>query len=482
MENTYAVIVAIETYVSGGLSRVPYAEADATEFAKALEDSGVPSENITLLVNSNASADNVRYYLFNIIGGLKETDRFIFFYAGHGTRSEFDEQENYITTHGCRDDYLLEPSVKIKEIVAKLEESDCKNCCMFLDACHSELSANASIRAPLKKLSTDQLTEETENSEFLICFSSCGKSQKSHSSAKLKHGIWTYYLLRAFSGDVPSVLSGRAIISTKLQDYLHDSVTNRVKLEYGATKRQTPRMSGSLTRNFSILELPPLPLADEVDPISFNLFGVEEGELRYLSGWKSHYQNWGNEGFLCSAADQEMTGHKNAIFKQLRSALGLKTSEISVSDSGQGFLIETPECSVSAWIRYSSTHDDSYVIEFEISGVSDISVLDKIDSPPISKLIAGACEVQSNLDLKASIASLESADFLIDTDAEKTFFETEYEDPDFVVKGTEDRLILSCDSGLGLREIAEVSAEILGEIKPLLKFKDPMRFRKTRPL
>jgi Caspase domain len=477
MENIHAFIIAIENYTAGGLSKVPHAEADAIAFKKVLEQNGVPPENITILVNSDANADNVRYYLFNAIKNLTRSDRFIFFYAGHGTRREFDSRENYLTTHGCRDDYLFEPAIKIKDIVKSIEDSNCKNSCLFIDACHSELSANASIRTPLSKFSPDTLTEETGSSEYLVCFSACSKDQKSYSSTVLQHGIWSYYLIQALTGAVPQVLEERSVISSKLQDYLAESVVKHVKMEHGASNRQTPRMSGSMTDSFQVLVLPPLPQSENVDPLSFHLFGSVEGNLRDLSKWNSHYQNWGNEGFLYSAAEAEMEEYKNSIFKQLRSGLKLKNSQIKPSELGQGFVLETPDCSVSAWIKYSSTHEDSYVIEFEISELSDIATTYKLNLPPISKLINGACKLLSNIDLKASINALEDADFEIETDAENTFFETEYEEPDFVVRGSEERLVITTDSDLSLREIAESSADILSEIKQHLKFKEFKRSR-----
>lgn len=479
MNSTHVVIVAVENYVVGGLAKVLCARADAEAFRDVLVANGVPPDQITTLIDSDASADNVRYHLFSVIGGLTNNDRFVFFYAGHGTRTEVDGQENYLTTYGCRDDYLLQPAIKIKDLVDRIDGSKCKNSCLFIDACHSELSANSSIRSPLSKFSTEALINETSDSEYLVCFSACSKNQKSHSSKALGHGIWSYYLIQALKGDVPQVIEERSINSSKLQDYLQDVVPKHVRKEYGSNTRQTPRMSGSATSSFEVLILPPLSQAEDVDPLSFHLFGCEEAELRDLSGWEKSYKNWGNEAFLSSSAGEEMEEHKNKIYEQLRSALSLKNSEISVSDTGQGFIIETPECSVSAWIRYSSTHDQRYVIEFEISEVSDICTLDKIDFPPLSELITGACELLSNLDLKATINALESADFSIKTDAKNTFFKTEYQDPDFVVKGNEERLVLVNDSGLSLREIAETSADILSQIKPHLKFKEPKRFPRS---
>ena len=85
MSKAYAVVIGIEKYFNKAIEGVPYAQADAVAFADVLEKNlGVPKSSITLLLNEAAHKAEIEDQLKYIIGGLDESDKFHFFYAGHG--------------------------------------------------------------------------------------------------------------------------------------------------------------------------------------------------------------------------------------------------------------------------------------------------------------------------------------------------------------------------------------------------------------
>src|SRR5260370_25179529 len=83
-----AVVVGIETYRGTGIDAVagvPYARADAEEFAATLREAYSDIEvDVQLLVNESASLFGLRESIRCQIKALRDDDLFVFYYAGHG--------------------------------------------------------------------------------------------------------------------------------------------------------------------------------------------------------------------------------------------------------------------------------------------------------------------------------------------------------------------------------------------------------------
>jgi hypothetical protein len=138
-----AVVVGIETYRStgiDGIANVPYACADAEEFASSLRGAFSDVEvDVQLLVNENASLISLRENIGDRIQALRDNDLFVFYYAGHGfcgndgnrlAAWDMSRLEITDTTLLLRDE-ILEPLRRWKHAGSL----------MFLDACAAGLSA-----------------------------------------------------------------------------------------------------------------------------------------------------------------------------------------------------------------------------------------------------------------------------------------------------------------------------------------------------
>ena len=67
------------------VASVPYARADAKEFAASLREAYSDLEvDVQLLVNENASLISLRDNIRCQIKALRDNDLFVFYYAGHG--------------------------------------------------------------------------------------------------------------------------------------------------------------------------------------------------------------------------------------------------------------------------------------------------------------------------------------------------------------------------------------------------------------
>jgi len=117
----------------------------------------------------------------------------------------------------CSDSVLKkvgDTGIRMSWILKQIDESECERAMLFLDACHSGATNLKSDRSVLDTMSGAEIKEYFAKAEHKICFAACKFNQTSISSGKLKHGIWTYYLLKALRGEVKVALQGGRDLST----------------------------------------------------------------------------------------------------------------------------------------------------------------------------------------------------------------------------------------------------------------------------
>lgn len=95
-----AIVIGIDDYDSGGWSRLGFAVADAKRVAGFLERSGY---QVTLLVDDQASRENVLNALHDASRDLGEDDRLLFYFGGHGHTDKIgDDEHGYLVPHGAK--------------------------------------------------------------------------------------------------------------------------------------------------------------------------------------------------------------------------------------------------------------------------------------------------------------------------------------------------------------------------------------------
>ena len=83
--NTWALLVGIEKYTAEGISELNYAVDDAEAIRKVLiEQHNVNPDNISLLLNDDATKRNIERGLIDYYKNSDPDDRIIFYFSGHG--------------------------------------------------------------------------------------------------------------------------------------------------------------------------------------------------------------------------------------------------------------------------------------------------------------------------------------------------------------------------------------------------------------
>ena len=238
-----AIIIGIENYRR--VAKADFANADAKDFytyaARAL---GVKPENIKLLVDDGADDIEMLNAFQNWLP-LKvnkgKTDVYVF-YSGHGYPSQ-DGSSLYFLPFNVDKQYLDRTSVKQKEVVAALQKAQAKSVTMFIDACYSGQTRGGEVLiAGLKPIAL-KADEKDYPPEFTVITASAA-DQFSSASQDLKHGIFSFYLMKGMEGDADLNKDGK-MTSGELQRYLSEMVGRQAM---GMNRKQQPQLFGDADR------------------------------------------------------------------------------------------------------------------------------------------------------------------------------------------------------------------------------------------
>ena len=234
-----AIIIGIQNYKN--LSNAEYANSDAQVFYDyAVRALGIPASNVKLLLDADADQVDVYKALRNWLPAKVnkgKTDVFVF-YSGHGLPAE-DGKSLYMLPHGADKDFIDKTAISQQEINTMLQAAQAKSITLFLDSCYSGQSRTgetllASARPIALKAQTSAFPPD-----FTV-MTATAPEQMSWSSPELKHGIFSYYLMKGMEGDADLNKDG-VITMQEMQNYLTDNVARQAQRN-GRT--QLPQLQG----------------------------------------------------------------------------------------------------------------------------------------------------------------------------------------------------------------------------------------------
>ena len=220
-----AIIIGIQNY-----KRVPKAEfanSDAKEFYEyAIRGLGIKPENIKLLVDEEA--DEVELYKafqnwLPLQVTKNKTDVYVF-YSGHGLPAP-DGKSLYFLPHGVDKQFIEKTAVSQQEVIAALVASKPKSVTMFIDACYSGQTRSGEMMIASVRPLAVKSEVSVYPSNFTV-ISASSNDQYSSSSPELKHGIFSFYLMKGMEGDADGNKDGK-ITAGEMQEYLQDKVSRQ---------------------------------------------------------------------------------------------------------------------------------------------------------------------------------------------------------------------------------------------------------------
>jgi tol-pal system protein YbgF len=237
-----AIIIGISNYKT--LPKAEFANDDARVFYDyAIRALGVKPGNIKLLIDQEAEdVEIIKAFKTWLPSRVKSTTDVYVFYSGHGLPTQ-DGQGLYLLPPRADRDFISRTSIQLQEINADLQAVKPKSVTIFMDACYSgqartgeTLVANArpvSLKAE-KKLFPDHFTVITASQA----------DQISSSSPDLKHGIFSYYLMKGMEGDADANKDGKITLG-EMQTYLVENVGRQAGT---MSRKQEPQLTGDTNR------------------------------------------------------------------------------------------------------------------------------------------------------------------------------------------------------------------------------------------
>jgi len=184
-----------------------YAVPDANAFKQAIKQGSkdiFAEVNITSLQNSQATKINIEKAFTEIQNKAKQSDVFIFYYAGHGSMSVVKEGEKemfyilpYEVTNMYSQEVLNTNGISANELKEFSKDIQAQKQLFVLDACQSGGAVDMlASRGAIEEKAMALLARST-GTYFLTA---SGSEQLAGEFGTLGHGVFTYAVLKALSG------------------------------------------------------------------------------------------------------------------------------------------------------------------------------------------------------------------------------------------------------------------------------------------
>ena len=236
MPKVWAVVVGVASYTA--MPTLRYSDDDAYQmyaFLKSPEGGALSDNQITLLVDENATKGQIISSLNQKFSAASENDLVIFYYAGHGLEGSFIPYDY----NGTESTKLLH-----KDVQDIFTSCKAKNKLFIADACHSG-SSSENLRGNVKETMDKYYQALAKTSGGTALMMSSKAEETSLENKTIRQGVFSYYLIRGLKGEAD--FNADNIVSVReLFDYVQTQT--RQYTNY----RQNPELYGLFDPNMPI--------------------------------------------------------------------------------------------------------------------------------------------------------------------------------------------------------------------------------------
>ena len=226
--NLHMLVVGINQYRNPKY-RLNYAIPDATAFKQIIEknhSSIFGKANITYIKDTEVTRKKIMQEFTKLKTNAKQEDVFIFYYAGHGVMSMENKSQFYIIPYDVtklygNNEMLRTKAISATELQTFSKDLKAQKQVFIFDACQSggmtELLAS---RGAAEEKAIAQLARSTGT----YWLTASGSDQFATEFKELGHGVFTYAILQALSGQADSGNKDKKITVKELSSYLDDKI------------------------------------------------------------------------------------------------------------------------------------------------------------------------------------------------------------------------------------------------------------------
>lgn len=228
LAKVWAVVVGVASYDHMPVLR--YTDDDAYRFyafLKGLEGGALPDEQVRILIDEDATRENVLTSLTEVFGMAGPNDLVLFYFSGHGLNGsflpiDFDGYNNKLTH---------------EEIAAQFNKCKAKYRLLLADACHSGSIFAMRSGDPESSLIQFYKTLSKSVSGTALIMSSKA-DETSLESAGLRQGVFSHFLIRGLKGEADKD-KNKSVSVEELFEYVSKNVRDYTG------NRQSPVIKGT---------------------------------------------------------------------------------------------------------------------------------------------------------------------------------------------------------------------------------------------
>ena len=232
----YAVVVGVAQYKQGGkgLQNLAYADRDASDLSDLLVKAGggnISKENVRLLLNQDATLDNVKQALTSFLTAAEPDDTVILYLNMQGAYDPNDPDRKYLMAYDSDPESLANSAMALTELPELLAQSSrSKHVVLLADTCHSRALGEASstaLKAGKEKPTNlvNQYLVLAAEKQGIDALEASDIGEISLEGAQWQgHGAFTYYLLKGLAGEADKNRDG-TVSTSELFAYVQQKVT-----------------------------------------------------------------------------------------------------------------------------------------------------------------------------------------------------------------------------------------------------------------
>jgi len=239
-----ALIIGISKYKNPDVPSVDYAKHGATIMKEYLISTlGYNEKRILYADDENAGLADFKKLFQKLSNMVKagKSDVFVY-YNGHGA-PDTKTNEAFFVPYDCDPTYANETGYPVADFYNQLGKLPAKSITVVIDACFSGSSPKGMLIKGVSPalLRVNNPIEAMENG---VVFSSSSENQLSNWYPEKKHGLFTYYFLKALQGEADANKDGILTVE-EVQKYLMDNIPDKAREQ---NHEQTPQVLGDKSK------------------------------------------------------------------------------------------------------------------------------------------------------------------------------------------------------------------------------------------
>ena len=240
----------MSTYDPSQLSRLRFAEDDATELGKVLEKLGF---DVVVMTSQQAVPERVPVSAQDILDQVERRlkdkqpeDTVLLSFSGHGVQLKGDTADE----KGAKETYFCPQRAKLNDkstlvpmsvVMSKLDKCAATRKLLLVDACRNEAeSKDAAAKGEPIELEAAGVSRRSVPQGMVVLFS-CQAKERSFELPELKHSAFSFHVLKYLKGEAPltryprrqaSVTELASYVSRETKDFIDRKLSKDQQPEY----------------------------------------------------------------------------------------------------------------------------------------------------------------------------------------------------------------------------------------------------------